>query len=202
MRKSHWIVLAAVFGCLTLGFLAAQSKVAKLSAYGFAVQKGDSTVIVDMDLARYRGNEKFIPLQVVVGNTGAQTLHMTRSTFTLTDPAGHKHPVATVQEITKGYGPSMVSNDYSYYRHSALGDYWSSRFQICQFIPKVAFYANSSGGPRITYDQVELPRNTYTKTMLYFANPDGKAKGTYTLTYDDPKSGTVISIPFSIPWHK
>ena len=159
MRKSHWLILAAVFGCLTLGFLAAQSKVAKLSAYGFAVQKGDSTVIVDMDMARYRGSEKYIPLQVVVGNTGPQTLHMNRGTFTLTDPAGNKHSLATVQEITKGYGPTLVSNDYSYYRHAAIADYtW--RFQICRFIPKVAFYANPSGRAAITYDKVELPRNT------------------------------------------
>ncbi|MEW6757274.1 MAG: hypothetical protein AB1347_03550 [Acidobacteriota bacterium] len=178
--------------------LAAGPSVSKVSTYGFAGRSGDATLLVDMDAARYRGGEKYIPLLIYLGHTERKTLHAHRTTFTLTDPSGVKHPLPAPEVVTEGYGPNLLSNDYTYL--GRLPDYGSMLFLANVQIPKVAFFANPSGPPRILYDKVELPNRTFFIALLYFPNPQGKASGTYTLTYDDPESGTRIEVPFTIPW--
>ncbi len=199
MMKKRFMVAVAI-GLATVLVLAAPTVVKKLSAYGYVGRSGDATLVVDMDLARLRGKERLIPLQVWLGHTGAKTLYVNRKSFTLKDPEGVTHPLASVKEAAKLYGSSLVGNDYGYY--SRLTDYASMLYLSCVYIPGVAFFANPSGRPDILYDKVELPRRTFVKALLYFKNPAGKAKGKYTLIYNDPKSGTKIEIPFSIPWLK
>ena len=172
----------------------------KLSAYGFVADKGDASMVVDVDMARWRGQEKYIPLGVVLGHTEAKTLHADRGSFTLTDPKGQTHALPDSIAVLKGYGPNLLANDYSVYRR--LDDYASMRFLSCHLIPGVAFFPNPAGQPGVLYDHVELPMRTFFKALLYFPNPAGKDPGTYTLTYDDPKSGTRIEVPFVIPWSK
>jgi hypothetical protein len=172
----------------------------KLSAYGFVADQGDAALIVDVDMARWRGFEKVIPLGVVLGHTEAKTLHADRGSFTLTDPQGQKHPMASPEVVLKEYGPNLLSGDYAYYRR--LDDYASMRFLSCHLIHGVAFFANPSGNPKVLYDHVELPNRTFFKALLYFPNPGGELAGTYTLSYDDPASGTHIDLPFVIPWKK
>jgi hypothetical protein len=195
--KSLLLVLAAA---AAIGAWAASGAATKLSAYGYVARSGDCALVVDMDAARYRGGEKYIPLLVYLGHTERKTLHAGRGSFTLTDPSGARHALATPEEILSGYGPNLLSNDYTYI--GRLPDYASMLFLAHVQIPKVAFFPNPSGEPRILYDKVELPNRTFFMALLYFPNPAGKAQGDYTLTYDDPESGTRISVPFSIPWAK
>jgi hypothetical protein len=189
-----------LFGVLALGLWAAGSSVNKLSTYGFVGRSGDAALIVDMDVARYRGSEKYIPVLIWLGHTDNKTLYADRSSFTLTDPKGDKIPLASSQEVTKDYGPTLISNDYTYIRR--MPNYGSMVYLANRPIRSVAFFPNPSGAPGILYDNVELPNRTYFWALLYFANPAGKDGGQYTLTYNDPKSHTLIEVPFTIPWQK
>lgn len=197
MKKT--VLLVGGLALLTLAALAAGTA-KKLSAYGFVADHGDAAMVVDVDMARWRGQEKYIPLGVVLGHTEAKTLYADRGSFTLTDPTGQKHALPDSEAVLKGYGPNLLSTDYGVYRR--LDDYASMRFLSCRLIPGVAFFPNPAGMPGVLYDHVELPLRTYFKALLYFPNPGGKEKGIYTLTYDDPKSGTHIEVPFEIPWAK
>ena len=199
MKRSR-LIMASLLGALALGLWAAGNSVNKLSTYGFVGRSGDTSLIVDMDVARYRGGEKYIPLLIWLGHTESKTLHADRGTFTLTDPKGDKIPLASNQEVTKDYGPTLISSDYAYIRR--MPDYGSMVYLANQPIRNVAFFPNPSGAPRILYDHVELPNRTFFWTLLYFANPAGKDGGQYTLTFHDPKSNTLIEVPFTIPWQK
>ncbi len=196
--RSLWI--PALLGALAVGLWAAGG-VSKLSTYGYVGRSGDVSLVVDMDAARFRGAEKYIPLLIWLGHTERKALHAERGSFTLKDPAGQVHALATAQEVTTSYGPTLVTNDYRYTREQQQ-DYGSMVFLACQQIERVAFFPNPSGVPGVLYDHVELPNRTYFHALLYFANPGGKAPGDYTLVYDDPSSKTHIEIPFPIPWQK
>lgn len=200
MRRILFTTAALAALVLTLGLLAAGGTTNKLSAYGYVGRSGDASLVVDFDAARYRGGEKYIPLLIWLGHTERKTLHADRGSFTLTDPAGTKVGLATAEEVRRGYGPTLVTNDYTYVRR--LPDYGSMLYLACQPITHVAFFPNPSGSPGVLYDKVEVPNRTYFWTLLYFANPAGKVAGTYTLAYDDPASKTHIEVPFQIPWAK
>jgi hypothetical protein len=197
MSKKVGAVLVLV---VALGAMAASTVVKKLSSYGYKGQSGDCILVVDADVARYRGAEKFIPLVIVLGHTERKTLTADRTSFTLTDPGGAKVSLASPEEVTKGYSASLISTDYTMIRN--LPDYASMAYLACQYIPRVAFFPNPAGSPKVLYDRVELPNRTYCSALLYFPNPAGKAQGNYTLRYDDPKSGTRIEVPFPIEWQK
>jgi hypothetical protein len=197
--RSLWI--PAVLGAVAVGLWAAGTRVSKLSAYGYIGRSGDATLVVDMDAARFRGQEKYIPLLVWLGQNEPKTLHADRSSFSLKDPDGQVHALATPQEVTASYGPAQIANDYRYVRQQQQ-DYASMVFLDSRPLRNVAFFPNPAGRPGILYDRVELPNRTYFRTLLYFSNPAGKAKGDYTLIYDDPVSKTHIEVPFTIPWAK
>lgn len=200
MRKTLPIVAALVLVTLGLSVLWAAGDVKKLSTYSYIGRSGDVGLVVDMDLARYRSGEKYIPLLTWLGHTENKTLYADRGSFTLTDPKGVKQPMATPDEVLKTYGPSLISNDYGY--EDRLADHASMVYLACQPIPKVAFFPNPTGRPKVLYDHVELPNRTFFRALVYFPNPAGRDSGTYTFTYDDPKSKTRIEIPFTIPWEK
>lgn len=200
MKRWTAVVLAMTFALGAFAVLAAGNPVKKLSAYGYKGESGDVYVVVDADVARFRGGEKFVPLVIFLGHTERKTLHADRGSFSLTDPSGNKHPLPSPEDVLKGYTAGLVSGDYSMLRN--LQDYASMVYLACRYIAQVAFFPNPAGSPRILYDTVELPNRTYCSALLYFPNPAGKAPGNYTLTYDDPKSGTHIEVPFPIEWQK
>ncbi len=199
MKRTLSVALV-VLGLAAVVAVAAATQVKKLSTYGWKGESGGAIMVVDTDVARYRGGEKYIPLVVFLGHTENKTLHADRGSFTLTDPAGVRHALPTSEALLKGYTANMVTADYSMIR--TLQNYGSMVYLACQYIPRVAFFPNPSGQPGVLYDHVQLPNRTYFTTLLYFPNPAGKASGNYTLTYDDPKSGTHIEVPFPIEWQK
>ncbi len=198
MNKRTITLTTLAAGLVALTVVATQSGYSRLSAYGYVGRAKNASMIVDMDVARYRGTQKFIPLEVWLGHTENRTLHVDRDSFTLTDPSGVVHHIPSTKELLKGYGPTLVAADYAYIRKNP--DYGSMLYLACVPIPGVAFYANPDGRPSILYDHVELPSRTFFRTLIYFPNPDGMSSGTYTLAFRDPKSRTTIKIPFKIPW--
>lgn len=200
MKIKHVILALTLPALVTIALVAKGPSVKEMSSYGFIGRNNGTTLIVDMDLARFRGDKKYIPIGIWLGYNDSGALKVDRRSFTLTDPAGKIHNLATTKELTKGYGPTMISADYTYY--SYINDYGCMAYLSYHYIRGVAFFANPSGPPGILYDHVELPMRTFFRSIVYFRNPAGKADGTYTLTLRDAKGKVIISIPFKIPWSK
>jgi hypothetical protein len=201
MKRFLSVALVAALILTALVALAEGSKVNKLSTYGYKGETGNYVyLVVDHDIARYRGGEKFLPLLIFLGHNERKTLYADRGCFTLTDPTGAKHAMPSAEEVTTTYPAAMVTADYTMLR--TLQDYASSVYMGYVYIPKVAYFPNPAGSPGVLYDHVEVPNRTYFSALVYFPNPAGKATGSYTLTYDDPKSGTHIEVPFPIEWQK
>jgi hypothetical protein len=201
MRKAYLVILMILVCVLALGQKATQEevKIKELSSFAIVAQRGDVSLIADGEAARLRGDMKYIPLRVYLGLQGKGKIYAERSFFTLTDPKGNKHPMASVEEVTREYGPTVMSNDYQYFRKQAAISY-NAHFNACRKAEKVAFFPNPAG-PRILYDQVELPAYAYFSAIMYFANP-GPLEGTYTLAWSDPKTNTSLEVPFTIKWEK
>lgn len=202
MRKATIAIALGLVFVLALGILAKDetAKVKELSPTAIVVEKGNVSLVADFEAARLRGAEKYIPLRIYLGIQGKGRVFAERAFFTLTDPKGTKQPMATVDEIAKNYGPTLVSNDYTYYAKQSMMDY-ASHFNACQRLGDVAFFPNPAG-PKVLYDQVEVAPYTYFSALSYFANPGGKLEGAYTLSWNDPKSGNAIDVPFAIKWDK
>jgi len=202
MKPLRWFVVliaAAAF----LASLWAAGDVSKLSAYGYIGRSGDTSLIVDMNLARYRGEEDYIPLWIWLGHREERTLFANRGTFTLTDPKGEARELAELNALRSGYGANRIANDYTRLRQNRESDNYGEMIYL-NMIPlrKVAFFPNPNGEPHVLYDQVELPPRTYFNALIYFTNPAGKDPGEYILHYKDEKGGMEIDLPFTIPWSK
>jgi hypothetical protein len=193
------LIAALVLAALVV--LAEGTKVNRLSTYGYKGETGDYVyLVVDHDIARYRGNDKYLPLWIFLGHNERKTLRADRGSFTLTDPTGTKQAMPQADQVIRFYPAAMVTADYSMLR--TLQDYASSVYSGYVYIPRVAYFPNPAGNPKVLYDHVEIPNRAYFSALIYFPNPAGKAAGNYTLTYDDPKSGTHIEVPFPIEWQK
>jgi hypothetical protein len=68
------------------------------------------------------------------------------------------------------------------------------------FQKRTCFFPNVGGAPAMIRDDLQLRPNAWTWALMYFANPGGKAAGTYKLTYTDPATKGVVAIPFTIQW--
>ena len=201
-RTMGWLAVGALL--LAVSALAMDPGVVKkLSAYGYAAEKGGVTLVADVDATHIRGGEKYIPMRVWLGKESKGVVEITRGSFTLTDPKGVSHPVASVEEVRKDYGPNLISSDFQYdHRVVQSGDYVSQHFNSFNFVSAPVFFANPSGGPSTLHERGEVQFRTFTGTFLYFVNPAGRDPGTYKLTFTDAKSGLSLDVTFTVPWIK
>ena len=201
MRKALMLVAAGLVLALALSAVAQKDvKVKELSPTAVVAEKGNVSLVADFEAARLRGAEKYVPLRVYLGIQGKGRIFAERASFSLTDPKGTKQPMASVDEVTKGYGPTLIATDYTYYAKQSMMSY-ASHFNACQRLDGVAFFPNPAG-PKVLYDQVEVSPYMYFSALIYFANPGGPMDGTYTLSWNDLKSNNAIDVPFTINWEK
>lgn len=190
--------LVALAGCLALA--AAPPK--KLSATGFVGRTGEITVIADTDLASHAGEAPYLPLIVWVGHQESRPIKAVRDSFVLVDPNGQKHQLAGLSEVRKAYGSNLLSADRSRLRAQAEHyQYAEMEFDYARPIPRVTFFPDLASS-EVMYDEVELPRDTYFRTLLYFSNPGGRPTGLFTLVFTDSLSGQTVEVPLTFTWSK
>lgn len=204
MNRRMVVILAGVLLLVGATMLAIEpGAVKKLSAYGYAAEKDGVTLVADVNATLVRGGERYVPMRVWIGKESKGVVYITRGSFTLTDPKGAVHPVASVEEIRKDYGPNLISADFQYdHRVVQSGEYVSDHFNSFSLVSPPVYFSNPSGGPSTLHENAEVQFRTYTGTFLYFANPAGRDPGTYKLTYTDPKSGLSVDVTFTVPWIK
>ncbi len=163
---------------------------------------GDVRVVVDVKAARHRGGEKYIPLMVYVGTNGSKSLRLTLGSFSLREPDGAVSPAATQAQIQdkKAYGYFKVADDYTFLWNNLDRGPVRMAYNGLAYQTGSCFFPNVGGVPYLVRDFVDLIPYSFTRVLLYFANPLGKTKGVYILTYRDPKTGTEVQVPFRIQW--
>lgn len=204
MRLRNWTVVAVGLAALVLPilFIAQAGAVKQVSPFGFMVENAGIRLVVDAETARYQGKKAFIPIVIFIGSSGAQTIKLNRGAFTLTDPNGKVSPMATQEQIKdkKNYGDFAVADDYTYIHKTIEVGPDVQSFIGLSMQKGTCFFPNVSGTPALIRDDLELRPNGWTGALLYFANPAGKAKGAYKLTYTDPATKGVVTVPFEIDW--
>jgi len=205
MRKGLWILETLAVAALALPLvLIAQAEAAKqVSPFGFMVENAGIRMVVDTETARYQGKSKYIPMVVFIGYNGSESITLSRAAFTLTDPSGKVAPMASQEEVMdkKGYGGGNVANDYTFIHKTIEAGPDVQSFNGLSFQQGAAvFFPNIAGIPAMIREPAELRPIAFTSALMYFANPGGKMKGTYKLTYTDPATKGTVTVPFSIDW--
>lgn len=202
MWRSQKTVLLAV--SLMAGLCAATLLwgAGNVSPFGFGADQMGVKVVVDTESARYHAKDKYIPLVFWIGSWENITLNLDRTSFNLKDPAGVSHPLANVAEIKdkKNYGDFKVADDYTFIQKTSDVGPIRSAYTGLALQGDTCFFVNIAGRPGIIRDQVQVKPRAFTLALLYFANPAGKAAGTYVLTVKDTKGGFSVDVPFTIDW--
>jgi hypothetical protein len=197
-----WTLAAAAL-VVPLLLVAQAGEAKKVSPFGFMVESDGIRLVVDTQTACYQGKKPYIPMVVFIGSYGAKTIQLTRAAFTLADPSGKVSPLADLATIKdkKNYGDFSVADDYTFIKKTIEVGPNVQSFNGLSLQPGVVvFFPNVSGKPAMVREPSELRPNGWTWALLYFANPAGKDKGTYKLTYTDPATKGVVTVPFTIQW--
>jgi hypothetical protein len=149
-------------------------------SFSFATYKArdDRTVVLVSTLtAALFENEPFIPIQVAVGVRGkGPKLRVTAESFELIDRDGQHYPMPSYQEVANQGNllerVEIVRNQ----NPIVIGQ----QFANCTPVPANFFPAP---GTNILIPRIEMPRETYFITLLYFPFPDGGLEGVLTLRF-------------------
>jgi hypothetical protein len=195
---------AAALAALSLLFLTALAAGAQetVAPFCYTGLSQDVRVVVDVNAARHRGGEKFIPLMVYVGCSGAKGLHLDPKAFSLREPDGAVSPVASREQIQdkKAYGYFKVADDYSFLWNNLDRGPVRMAFNGLGYMTGTCFFPNVGGVPSLVRDEVDLIPYAFTRVLLYFANPVGKSTDIYILTYKDPRTAIEVQVPLRIQW--
>ncbi len=133
-------------------------------------------VYVNVDLARKRTAEAFIPLLVGVMNNAKQSVVLTRDSFRLVMPDGTRIPAATVEQVRRGY--PKLENDFRW-----LESVEPARILGVRGVGAVPshFYPGLVEGTSVVITEVELPRRYYTADLVYLPRPEGFSGGELVL---------------------
>jgi hypothetical protein len=199
MSTKMVVCTAILVGLIVAAAAISAGDAKKISMFGYKAEVSGVKLIVDTEVARLRGGEKYIPLLVWLGHTEKKTIYADRGSFTLIDSEGNSYSLPAFEEVVKDYSSSLISFDYELVKK--VEDYGAMDFLSCRLMKKIFFFPDPSSGS-IIYDNVELPNRSFFKTVLYFPNKAGKSAGTYTLVFEDKKSGIKIETPFKVDWKK
>jgi hypothetical protein len=204
MRTGLWVLVTVIVHAALLApaSVAQAGGAERVSEFAFKMETGSVGIVVDTEAASFKSQEKYIPLVVLVGARGTDTLNVNRASFALTDPAGRFHPLATAAEIEdkRNYGSPKVAEDYACIAKTLKTGTARAVFAGLAFQEGTCFFVNASGIPGVLRDKVQLRPDSFTWVLLYFANPAGRAAGTYRLTFTDSTSAITVSVPFEIRW--
>ncbi len=142
----------------------------------FTTKTDEGWVYVNVDLARKRTGEAFIPLLVGVMNNSKQSVVLTRESFRIVMPDGTRLPAASVQQIREGY--PKLENDFRW-----LASVEPARILGVRGVGTVPshFYPGLVEGTPVVITEVELPPRYWTADLIYLPRPEGFTGGELVL---------------------
>jgi len=168
MKGFHKVFIAVFVFCLASAGVTLAAESDKI----FTTKTGDGWVYVNVELARKRTSEGFIPLVVGVMNNSKNSVDLTRESFKLIGPAGQVIPAARVQEIREGY--PKLDLDYRWLEHVTPMRILGVRG--VRAVPS-HFYPGLYQGSSVVISTVQLARRFFTTDILYFEKPAGFTGG-------------------------
>jgi len=165
---------------------------AKLSTFNFKDEGSLVLLVVGVEAAQYNVKERYFPLFITLANKGADTLHVTRESFTFEDSLGHRYsplPVTTVEaEYHRGeFDRKLFRQNFSFTGSS-----------VERFTPIPSnFYPSVTRG--IVHDNIQLPRFGYLDDILYFPVPEeGIQGGPFHLYFKTAELEEAVVVAFEI----
>lgn len=136
---------------------------------GFIEEGNLVTFVVSGRAAKFRDNQPYVPMEVVIANRGLENLTLTRESFLLVDEDGRRYPLAGLQEIQTKYG--SLDNDT---RLADLAAFVPESFPSFRAVP---FNLFPSFDHPLLREKVLVPRFGLIHGFLYFPHPTQSVKG-------------------------
>jgi hypothetical protein len=150
----------------------------KIGYFSYLSEDNSTALLVDVELARMRKAEKYIPLAVKLANKGLKTLKIQRSSWVLLDPAEAAYSMPGFKALEADYKP--YSADARYYARKIFteGDLQTSFSSFhklpCSFFPHP--YKDSLLHD-VLIEDVEIPQGNFIEDLIYFPRPKEEAPG-------------------------
>jgi hypothetical protein len=172
----------------------------KIGYFTYLDEDRSTALAVDVELARMRKSEKYLPLGIWVANKDTSTLKIDRQSLLLVDEADKTYPMSGNKEISASY--SKYALDAKYYARKVFkeGDpmtAFASFLKIpCSFFPHSY---KASGIHDVLIDSVDLPQRSFIEDLVYFPNPKPGAAGqTLRLRIQEPELEEPLEVGFVV----
>lgn len=169
------LLLAA--SCASTGMEPAQTSEIgqKYSTYSFKRETKELVMIVDVELARMRMEENYIPLHIKIANKRLPRLVITRESLTLIDEGSQKsYPMPESIEVEKNY--NKLAPDHKFKSQTGfLVDQMTTSFS--GYIQAQSnFFPQTQGAARVI-ERVYIRQLGFMEDLIYFPMPEGGVKG-------------------------
>jgi hypothetical protein len=150
----------------------------KIGYFTYLNEEVSAVLMVDVELARMRKDENYIPLSMKLANKGLHALKIGRQSFELLDPADAAYSMPGFKALEAVY--KKYSADAKFYARKIFteGDVQTSfstfRKLPCSFFPHPA---KDSTMHDVLIEEVEIPQGSYIEDLLYFPRPKGSEPG-------------------------
>ena len=197
-------------GLLLLGFILATSSGPAVAAkkdkdkdkeetsksFSFATYKAfdDRTIVLVGTLqAAVFEKEAFVPMQIAVGvRRAGPTLKVRAESFELIDRDGNRYPMPSYDEV-RAAGNLLERVELAVAQNPLV---IGNQFVYSVPVPSSFFPAP---GTDIVIPRVELPRETYFITLIYFPQPAGGLEGVLTVRFQAEGLPEPIDVRVKVP---
>jgi hypothetical protein len=165
-------------------------------SFSFATYKerDDRTIVLvkTLEAAIFEG-EPYVPLQVAVGVRGkGPSLIVQAESFELIDRDGNRYPMPSYEEVLAA-GNLLERVEVAVAQNPiVIGKQFANSYEVAaSFFP--------APGTRIVYPRVELTRESYFVTLIYFPQPAGGLEGVLTVRFRAEGLPEPIDVRVKVP---
>jgi len=166
----------------------------KLNPFAFVSTSENVSVVVGTKIARHSRSDSVLPLQILVRNRSADTVHIDAANFAIRDEYGIEHPPVAPGEIKSIY--NRVNFDYELANTTEFIGLLNSGMGTSGNI-LANFYPNNSN--RIVLDHFDMPANSRMVDILYYEIEDWpRMTGTLTMVVKNLRDKPPVEVPFTV----
>ncbi len=165
----------------------------KLSTFAYIEEGKLVTFIVDTRATGFRGENKYIPVEIAISNNGVKQLTLTRESFILVDDKGNRYPCASPKEVLDNYDLVDLDTGLRELDGIVFNRFGAQKRYRCKF------FSSPSAGRGVITERVQVPKFGYVLDMIYFPMPAGGLKDrTFELVMTAPELTDAIFVKFEV----
>lgn len=166
----------------------------KLNPFAYVSTDQNVSVVVGTKIARHTRSDSVLPLQILVRNNSADTIHIDAANFVIRDEYGIEHAPVPPGQIRAIY--SRVNFDYELANTTEFIGLLSSGMGQSGNL-RANFYPNNSD--RIIFDHFDMPSVSRMVDILYYEIEDWpRMKGTLTMVVKNLRDSPPLEVPFAV----